>query len=76
MMEETNRNPMLSSYIEETEYYKTAYYLGSSLYRNGKSIPARDLWTFVASQPGAGEWRGRAQSQLRSPRIEPIVERP
>jgi hypothetical protein len=71
-----NRNPLLASYAEEVEYYKTAYYLSTSLYRNGKTSVARSLWNFLASVPQAGEWRNRAINQLRSPHFEPIIEMP
>ena len=74
--EEINKNPVLLSYIEKVEYYKTAYYLGSSLYQNGKTAIARNLWTFLAAQPQAGEWRNRALIQLRNPHPEPLVEMP
>jgi len=70
------RNPLLVSYIDEVEYYKTAYYLAASLYRNGKETVARNLWNFLASVPSAGEWYSRAISQLRNPRFETIVEMP
>jgi len=74
--QEINKNALLLSYVEEVEYYKTAYYLGNSLYRNGKTTVARDFWNFLASQPQAGEWQKRAVVQLRSPHFEPIVEMP
>ncbi|MCL2276657.1 MAG: hypothetical protein FWC21_02040 [Treponema sp.] len=70
------KNPLLVSYIEEVEYYKTAYYLAASLYRNGRETAARGLWNFLASVPSAGEWHGRAVSQLRAPRFETLVEMP
>jgi hypothetical protein len=71
-----NRNPLLLQYVEEIEYYKTAYYLSASLYRNGRTSVARNLWEFLASQPQAGEWHNRAIMQLRNPRLDPIVEMP
>jgi len=76
LAEEINRIPLLSSYAEETEYYKTIYYLASSLFRSGKAQSASDLWTFLAAQPQAGEWQGRALAQVRNPRLDPIVEMP
>lgn len=74
--ENINNNPLLLSYIEETEYYKTIYYLASSLYRNGKPSVARNLWSFLALQPQAGEWYNRSIIQSRSPYLEPVVEMP
>jgi len=74
--QEINRNPLLLSYVDEVEYYKTIYYLASALYRNGKSAVARNFWNFLASQPQAGEWHNRALVQIRNPRLEPVVEMP
>jgi hypothetical protein len=74
--EEINKDPVLLSYIEKVEYYKTAYYLGSSLFQNGKTAIARNLWTFLTTQPQAGEWHNRALIQLRNPHPEPLVEMP
>ena len=75
LMEEINKSALLLSYINEVEYFKTAYYLGSSLFRNGHTSAAIGLWTFLAAQPQAGEWHNRAVMQLRNPQPEPIVER-
>jgi len=76
LADEINKNALLLSYINSVEYYKTAYYLGASLYRNGKTTVARNIWEFLASVPQAGEWNGRAVMQIRSPRLEAIVEMP
>jgi tetratricopeptide (TPR) repeat protein len=73
---EINKNALLKSYVEEVEYYKTIYYLGAALFRNGKTTIARNFWSFLAGQPQAGEWYNRAASQLRNPRLEPVVEMP
>jgi tetratricopeptide (TPR) repeat protein len=69
-------NQLVGDYIEKTEYYKTAYYLATSLYGNGKTTSARGIWNFLAAQNSAGEWQNRAASQLRSPRVEPAIEMP
>ena len=76
LADQINRNPLLLTYINDVEYYKTAYYLGASLLRNGKTAPALGIWRFLASQPQAGEWHSRAIVQLRNPQTEPIIERP
>jgi len=67
--DEINKSERLSAYAEEVEYYKTIYYLGTSLYRNGKTAIARNFWQFLAGIPQAGEWRGRAARQLVSPNL-------
>lgn len=69
-------SPVILSYLKETEYYKTAFYLAASLYRNGKTEAARVLWTFLSRESRAGEWQSRSIQQLRSPHLEPIVEMP
>jgi tetratricopeptide (TPR) repeat protein len=73
---EINRRPFLSKYTEENDYYKTAYYLAASLYGHGKTNSARDIWRFLSTQSGAGEWQVRAAAQYRSPYIEKIIEMP
>jgi len=74
LMQEVNKSSVLLSYINEVEYFKTAYYLAASLYRGGKTAIARNLWEFLALQPQAGQWQSRAVSQLRNPQTEPITE--
>jgi hypothetical protein len=76
LLEEARRKPSLLSYLEECEYYKTAYYLGNALYGDGKVRTAREFWTFLASQEAAGEWQGRARAQLQNPIVEKAVENP
>jgi cytochrome c-type biogenesis protein CcmH/NrfG len=66
----------LEAYIEDVEYYRTAYYLGTSLYATGKIASARGFWEFLNNQAPTGEWRGRAQAQLRSPFVERAIETP
>jgi len=74
LMREVNRNSLLLSYIDEVEYFKTAYYFAASLYRGNYVSAARNIWEFLASQPQAGQWQSRAASQLRNPRTEPLSE--
>jgi tetratricopeptide (TPR) repeat protein len=71
LMMVVQRRPDLSAFIEETEYYRTAYYLATALYASGKIRPAAQLWAFLASRNNAGEWGNRAR---RNP--TPYVERP
>jgi hypothetical protein len=73
---EINRNQLLLSFVEEVEYYRTVYYFAVSLFRNGKASVARDLWSFLSTQPQAGQWRDRSIGQLRNPRQYPVVEMP
>ena len=73
---EMNWNRQIMEYAERKEYYKTAYYLATSLYGNGKTASARGIWNFLAQQTRAGEWQTRAIGQLKSPHIEKALEMP
>ncbi|MDR1949808.1 MAG: hypothetical protein LBQ38_10485 [Spirochaetaceae bacterium] len=66
----------LAAYLEEVEYYKTMYYLGTAFYGSGKLIPARDFWNSLNRRPEAGEWRGRAAAQLARPSVDRALEMP
>jgi tetratricopeptide (TPR) repeat protein len=70
------RNPVTSAYLEEIEYYKTAYYLGTSFYGTGKSKPAGEFLDFLDRRSDAGEWRSRAAAQLARPSVERALEMP
>lgn len=76
LMNRMARNRLVSAYIEEAEYYKTAYYLANVLYGEGKLAQARSVWEFIAGREDAGEWQGRSRRQLRSPVQERTVEMP
>jgi tetratricopeptide (TPR) repeat protein len=76
LMNELARRPELLTYLGDTEYYKTMYYLGAALYGNGKLNSAGEFWTFLNGRPAAGEWKSRSAIQLRSPFVERIQEMP
>jgi tetratricopeptide (TPR) repeat protein len=76
LLDEIQRRPALASSFEELEYYKTMYYLGASFFGNGKLNPARNFWNALARRADAGEWRSRAETQLRSPFVERAIEMP
>jgi tetratricopeptide (TPR) repeat protein len=77
LIAQTPRRPVLLSYIKEVEYYKTIYYLGTSLNGSGRLSPARELWAFLSPRGvAAGEWSTRAAAQLRLPFQERAVEMP
>jgi hypothetical protein len=65
----------LVSYMDEADFYKLVYYLGSALYGAGSLRPARDMWMLLRGRSEAGEWRIRAEAQLASPYMEPTRER-
>jgi tetratricopeptide (TPR) repeat protein len=73
---EIRQSSVLLDYAEKNEYFKTAYYLGASLYGNGKTETARGIWNSLSTQSLAGEWQARAIAQLRSPHVERALEMP
>ncbi|MDR1025648.1 MAG: hypothetical protein LBL56_07970 [Treponema sp.] len=70
------RGEELLDYIGQVEYYRCAYYLGSSLYGIGREASARILWTFLGGRQQIGQWSGRALAQLQRPSLETAVENP
>jgi tetratricopeptide (TPR) repeat protein len=67
--------PELQAFLEETEYYRTMYYLASALYATGKNIPSGQLWSFLARSGNTGEWGERARRNP-SPYVERAIEMP
>ncbi|MDR1955505.1 MAG: hypothetical protein LBQ30_01460 [Treponema sp.] len=76
LLSQAMKRPVLGDYMDDAEYFKTLYYLGAALYADGKVIPARRFWIFLSGCADAGEWRGRANLQLRSPFVEQAVKMP
>ena len=74
LMNDVAKRRDILAYLEETEYYKTLYYLANSLYGVNRRNSAREIWVFLRDH-GSGEWRGRALSQLNNPRLDQIPER-
>jgi tetratricopeptide (TPR) repeat protein len=75
LMSFVRSRPELAAFLEETEYYRTVYYLASALYAEGKTRPSAQLWAFLAASEDAGEWGARARLN-RSPVIDRAVEMP
>ena len=75
LMANAGQRPEILEYLEETEYYRTIYYLASALYATGRSRPAMQLWTFLAGSRNAGEWGERARRNP-SPYLDRAVEMP
>jgi tetratricopeptide (TPR) repeat protein len=70
LMDAMDRREDLQAFMDRSEYYRCAYYLGGALYGIGRGNSARDLWTFLAGLEQIGEWRGRALVQLQRPSLE------
>jgi hypothetical protein len=67
--------PELQSFLEETEYYRTAYYLASALYATGRTRASGQIWAFLAGRPDAGVWGERVRRNP-SPYIDRALEMP
>ena len=70
LMDALSRRRDLQDFLDQTEYFRTAYYFGASLFANGRRQTADQLWTFLASRPEAGEWRVRSLRQLQNPFVD------
>ena len=65
----------LRALTEEMEYFRTLSFLASSLQATGRTRPAGELWSFLASRPEAGVWGARARSSP-IPIIDTPIEMP
>jgi len=76
LMDAIQRRRDLLDYLEDTEYYRTLYYLGAALNATGKRDTAQEFWTFLSGREEAGIWRARARSQLQNPFVERAIQMP
>ena len=70
-----NTRPALLAFTEDVEYHRTIFNLAISLHATGRTLPAMQLWTFLASNANAGEWGARARANP-TPYIERALELP
>jgi len=70
LMTHVRPGSQLAAFMEETEYFRTAFYLSAALQATGRTRPAAQLWAFLAASDDAGDWGNRAR---RSP--VPVIER-
>jgi tetratricopeptide (TPR) repeat protein len=63
---------LLETYMADSEYYRTLYYLANSFYGNGQTPRAREIWAFLRNN-GPEEWRDRSIRQLARPALEGTV---
>ncbi|GHU24880.1 hypothetical protein FACS1894164_12580 [Spirochaetia bacterium] len=72
LITEAEQIPVIRTYMENVEYYRTLYYCAAAWSANSKSATAREVWTLLTNRPLAGEWASRARRQLRGSFIEPV----
>jgi len=75
LMDYALTRPALVDFMEETEYFRTAFYFSTSLYATGRTIPAMEIWSFLAGNAHAGIWGERARLNP-APYLEPAIELP
>ena len=75
LMNSISRRPDLLAFIDDVEYYETIFYLAGSLQVTGRTIPAMQLWTFLAGNANSGEWGERARRNP-APYVERAIELP
>ena len=64
----------LAEFLDESIFFRTAYYLAASLYADGHRDSAVTLWRLVVDNDENGSsWKIRSERQLRNPFIEPII---
>jgi tetratricopeptide (TPR) repeat protein len=61
----------LLAYMDQTEYFKTLYFLANSLYGVSRRTSAREIWVILRDN-ASGEWQNRAAAQLRNPQLDQI----
>ena len=69
------RRPELLSFMEEVEYHRTIFNLAASLHATGRTIPALELWSFLAESDISGVW-GAAARRSPNPYVERVIELP
>ena len=63
----------VESYIQDRKLFENLYYLAAALYGQNFVDRASEIWELVASRPDAGTWASRANSRLRHPTLEPLL---
>jgi tetratricopeptide (TPR) repeat protein len=66
-------NRDLLSYADETQFYKTLYYLGAASAAAGNLPAARATWILLAAQQPAGQFQDLSRRQLARPFVEPLL---
>ena len=75
LMEQVLVRPALVAFMEETEYFKTAFYFATALHATGRTGPALQVWNFLARNAHAGIW-GELARISPAPILQPAIELP
>ena len=75
LMDHVLTRPALVDFMDETEYFRTAFYLATSLQATGRTVPAMQLWNFLARNAHSGIWGERAR-RTPTPYLLPAIQLP
>jgi len=70
MLDKAAQRPQILLYLEEGLFYQNCYYLASSIYGEGFSQSAMDIWQWLASMPEAQEWQKASRDKLENPGVD------
>jgi tetratricopeptide (TPR) repeat protein len=71
-LERSGRRAYLQDFIGDTEFFKSLYFLASSLYSQGSPAQAAAIWRIV-NEYAVGELKTLSRNQLVSPKPEPLI---
>ena len=75
LMAQVITRPALREFMEEVEYFRTAFYFATALHATGRTGPALQIWNFLARSEHSGLWGVRAR-QSPAPVLVPAVHLP
>ena len=66
--------PVLYEYLQENRFFESLYYIAAALYTDGFEQQSNYIWRIVSKHDSPeSSWKKRADRQLTSPFIEPII---
>ncbi|MFO7848568.1 MAG: hypothetical protein R6V67_01290 [Spirochaetia bacterium] len=68
-LKEVKNNEKISEYFQSIEFYRELFFLAASLYGEGYSDQAEELWLIIAEHRESGEWSSLAREQAANPDI-------
>lgn len=70
LLDWADTHPSVKEYLIQTEFYRSLYYLGMSLFALGHTESARSIFDHIRHAESAGVWKNRARGQFENPRID------
>lgn len=70
LLDEAQMREETRSFLEESQFFRSLYFLACSVYAFDGSSQSKVLWNWVRLRPEAGIWAKRAERQFFAPYIE------